>query len=557
MSEIDIKKKILDEYGIDISEENLVDIYGIKKGNLSEEELRKLFENKRAQWMKSNWPLITVEKNKRYLKKAKIYEEILSNKENFRMIYNYLNSRDFKKEKIKFGLEYFRLVKKSNKKVKKEDLDFFFELYKDEAKNRKEIETALKRKHIIKESELKNKDNSNNENANNKFDKNIIIEIYECLSLYKLLPKMRQKRTFYDWLEVDKHRSDVSYKKYITDRRNYAFNCKREGKEGYSYIVDIYNKILRLLEKDDVKKYFWKFKILLRYPELSGYMYAISNINRKVLDSIYKIAIKYYEFPDKTDFILNYFILIYNDFNLDVLKIEKTLKKAEKYKLSNEKKKAKKENKKLKENYSIYPLIVVGIIIFISIISFIRKGSDNGFMNSTEKKKEHVYVEEYIDATQDCPVELWESLTLGKVSASCPSVITRSGKELSSKFMIDGNKDTAWQEGVEGPGIGEYINLVFDDLESVSVIAIAAGAQKNDQKYFENNRLEDITINIGVPEDNYKKYDIYHIHFEDICDTQYIVFDEPVNIKEMYFTIDSVYEGTKWDDTCISEITIY
>ena len=38
---------------------------------------------------------------------------------------------------------------------------------------------------------------------------------------------------------------------------------------------------------------------------------------------------------------------------------------------------------------------------------------------------------------------------------------------------------------------------------------------------------------------------------------QYIVFENPLLIDNLTFTIQSIFSGTKWNDTCITKIIFY
>ena len=44
---------------------------------------------------------------------------------------------------------------------------------------------------------------------------------------------------------------------------------------------------------------------------------------------------------------------------------------------------------------------------------------------------------------------------------------------------------------------------------------------------------------------------------EDTMDMQYLAFPEPIYMSSMKISILEVYKGSKWDDTCISELMIF
>ena len=54
-----------------------------------------------------------------------------------------------------------------------------------------------------------------------------------------------------------------------------------------------------------------------------------------------------------------------------------------------------------------------------------------------------------------------------------------------------------------------------------------------------------------------KAPEIYEYILKDTMDMQYLVFPEPIYMSSMKISILEVYKGSKWDDTCISELRIF
>jgi len=61
--------------------------------------------------------------------------------------------------------------------------------------------------------------------------------------------------------------------------------------------------------------------------------------------------------------------------------------------------------------------------------------------------------------------------------------------------LFDKSKYTAWVEGVEGPGTGEYVYLAIGK-EFPEQMAIFNGYQKNDDVFIKNNRVKTIRISL-------------------------------------------------------------
>ncbi len=164
----------------------------------------------------------------------------------------------------------------------------------------------------------------------------------------------------------------------------------------------------------------------------------------------------------------------------------------------------------------------------------------------------------------------------------------------SAVKLFDGNPATCWAEGVKGAGIGEKI--YFDIPAGTSALDITNGLAKNEAIFKKNNRLKKIGLTlygaVTTDEDAGQFADMYRclpydktlsVNLEDSFKAQQIKlpFDRKAlddfkknvlskfeqldyakqNKSKRYFKfilsleILDVYKGSKWDDTCISEIS--
>ena len=126
---------------------------------------------------------------------------------------------------------------------------------------------------------------------------------------------------------------------------------------------------------------------------------------------------------------------------------------------------------------------------------------------------------------------------ISNVSAS--SVYANDYSNYTPLNLYDGNKWTAWIEGVSGAGIGEYIMLHFDDAYAISKFSILTGCHyKKDSTYFErNNRPSAITLLFS---DGRSKY----IQLDDSRDYhQAFSFSECYYTDYVYIIIEDVYGG--------------
>lgn len=116
--------------------------------------------------------------------------------------------------------------------------------------------------------------------------------------------------------------------------------------------------------------------------------------------------------------------------------------------------------------------------------------------------------------------------------------------------LLDGNLSTGWVEGVSGQGIGESVTVYFDGMHLVSGFQIYAGYQKSSDLYDKNSRPEGIYV--GFSDGSGESHTL-----ADVCDVQNIQFANSVLTDCITLRIDSVYPGNKYEDTVISEISLY
>jgi len=110
---------------------------------------------------------------------------------------------------------------------------------------------------------------------------------------------------------------------------------------------------------------------------------------------------------------------------------------------------------------------------------------------------------------------------------------------------IDGKRSTAWIEGVDGPGLGEWIRFDFDREINLHRILIQPGYFKSPAIWAQNNRLATITAQFsdGTSRD---------LNFDNRMDSQKVDVGS-VKTRWVKFVIKSVYYGTD-PDTAISEV---
>ena len=120
-------------------------------------------------------------------------------------------------------------------------------------------------------------------------------------------------------------------------------------------------------------------------------------------------------------------------------------------------------------------------------------------------------------------------------------------------MAFDGDPTTAWNEGASGNGIDEELVIRFYDDIIVDAISIMPGYYDK-QWYAANNRIKRIEVSLQIT--SAKWAEPIDFDFTDGMDVKWIRFP-PRKINYTDFKIKDVYPGTKYDDTCISEISFY
>ncbi len=126
----------------------------------------------------------------------------------------------------------------------------------------------------------------------------------------------------------------------------------------------------------------------------------------------------------------------------------------------------------------------------------------------------------------------------------------------------DFDEKTAWVEGVDGNGIGEYIEYEFDFNEDpaynvnlgINKLIIANGYKKSRQVWENNARIKQLLVYVNDTPTflvNLKdSFEIQTVEFETIK------FLNNRNLR-LKFEIKEIYEGNKYKDTALSLLMFY
>ncbi|WP_053956027.1 NADase-type glycan-binding domain-containing protein [Inediibacterium massiliense] len=134
------------------------------------------------------------------------------------------------------------------------------------------------------------------------------------------------------------------------------------------------------------------------------------------------------------------------------------------------------------------------------------------------------------------------------------SILDSNYKRYGETNVLDGKSETAWVEGTKGYGINEWVKMESNSYREINEIEILNGYHKNIDTYENNGKMKKFRLDFSNNEHmiysvtgNNKQY-----YFSDID----IILAKPIHTDFIKLTILDVFEGKKYQDTCISEITV-
>ncbi len=143
-----------------------------------------------------------------------------------------------------------------------------------------------------------------------------------------------------------------------------------------------------------------------------------------------------------------------------------------------------------------------------------------------------------------------ETCTLVQGFDYCASSVLKPqyGNTYGPGHLIDENLRTAWVEGKRGHGEGEYVVVDLGKMHQVTGIQIMNGYHKNARLFSANSRVR--SLRLGFSNGSSR-----NVTLEDAAGVQTIEFPA-LQARWVQFEIRSVYRGTKYTDTAITELRV-
>src|SRR5262245_60054207 len=121
-------------------------------------------------------------------------------------------------------------------------------------------------------------------------------------------------------------------------------------------------------------------------------------------------------------------------------------------------------------------------------------------------------------------------------------------------YIADDDPKTAWVEGAATSGAGEWVRVKITRLDGTSKIRlrIRNGYQKSKALFTANARAKAITVKL-LPSGATAKATL-----PDVMEWQEVAVEQkPGPVEAVELKVDSVYEGTKYTDLCISDVQVF
>lgn len=358
-----IRDTILSRYDIDLEkEENILKLYKLdklEKAEPSSEEVQAQIDAARKRWNQSinSANEKNAARDRARLEKADKYEAILRDAKLYKELRQYYGSgknggaSGEGSGTAEFAKEYFKLVS-TTKKLRKKDVDFFFAYFPEERKNKKAILAMLSKDFKLKVLDKGEKEPEEDTEAEgsggkkkkedvlivNLFRENTILNLQKCIDYYKesagneeIVKKYPELLDgMYEFLEMDKMESVGQFSEALSLKQKEVYEVRQEKGTAFVVLLNMLNKLQDLTENKDVADNFAEFKLLIRYPKLTPYMYAFVEMKPDTMKGLISIADRDYAFRDEADFILNYYNVIYSNFGISNTGISRILRNAEK-----------------------------------------------------------------------------------------------------------------------------------------------------------------------------------------------------------------------------------
>ena len=139
----------------------------------------------------------------------------------------------------------------------------------------------------------------------------------------------------------------------------------------------------------------------------------------------------------------------------------------------------------------------------------------------------------------------------GFPTASSAAAQDRQGNTYGAENAVDGKLDTAWMAADNG-GENEWLTFQASSDQTLNGIQIANGLCTTEELYNQNNRITKVRLTFS--DGSTHEEELTGGAFDQRC---VITFDEPIITSSVQITVLELEKGSRYNDTCISEISFF
>lgn len=195
----------------------------------------------------------------------------------------------------------------------------------------------------------------------------------------------------------------------------------------------------------------------------------------------------------------------------------------------------------------------------VDVPAVANEQSDGAARNEEQGSPDAVKIIEYVTfrPTRDDPgCGDCVALAASQIAVSASSFLRPENRYGPSK-LVDGDMQTAWCEGAEGDGTGEWVALEFAQPLPVDNILLHPGYLKSDATLFANGRPTTLLVDIDGRASYRVELPEYPTDYASSSSYVYPTIElDGSRIQRIRITLENVSAGRAARDTCISGVRI-
>ena len=136
------------------------------------------------------------------------------------------------------------------------------------------------------------------------------------------------------------------------------------------------------------------------------------------------------------------------------------------------------------------------------------------------------------------------------IDANSVLVDAEKGITYGADNLTDQMRNSVWVEGEGSAGLGKYISVKFDGDVELAKVRIWGGSFVDKEWWTRHNRVHELEF-------KFPDFTSERVALEDKMEAQWITLKEPKTVSSLKIYLRSVFQGSTWNDTAISELQFF